>query len=93
MATAKKPTTVRKTIAPLPDDPAVKAAFAGNSQSPNPDVSASDDEVDVMVVKGFKLTLDNFTQVDYVPGPQTMPRSHAEHWFAKAHGVTIKPSK
>jgi hypothetical protein len=91
MATTKKP-TVRKVLAPQPDDPAVKAANNASTVVKAADAVAEDGEamVMVMVPRGFNLTIDNFTQIRYEPGPQTMPRKNAEHWYAKAHGVTIK---
>ena len=47
------------------------------------------DLVDAIVPKAFKLTLDDHTHVNYEAGTQPMPRTHVEHWFAKAHGVTL----
>lgn len=41
------------------------------------------------VPKGFRLTLDDGTQLAYSIGAQLMPQSHAEHWYAQANGVTI----
>ena len=49
----------------------------------------SDDMVVANVPKAFKLTLDDHTPVNYVQGTVKMPREHAEHYYAVAHGVTI----
>jgi hypothetical protein len=45
--------------------------------------------VDVVVPKAFTLTLDNHQPVKYPVGTYPMPVDHAEHWFARAHGVSI----
>lgn len=37
----------------------------------------------------FKLTIDHHHDVAYPAGTVRMPREHAEHWWAKANGVTI----
>lgn len=47
------------------------------------------DLVTVVVPKQFKLTLDNHEVIAYRDGTYEMPRSHANHWYAKASGVTI----
>jgi hypothetical protein len=49
--------------------------------------------VTVTVPKEFKLQLDHFRQVIYKAGIQEMERLHAEHWWAKANGVTIYDPK
>lgn len=47
------------------------------------------DKVIVNVPKAFKLTLNNGVCVDYPMGAYGMQRTHAEHWYAKANGVTL----
>lgn len=46
--------------------------------------------VTVLTPKTFRLTLDNGTMVEYKAGNPTMPRSHAEHFYSIANGVSIK---
>lgn len=46
-------------------------------------------KVTVVIPKSFNLTLDDRTVVAYKAGTQNIPREHAEHWYAKANGVTI----
>lgn len=64
---------------------------AENTDSQAVDVES--DDVDVNVTKAFTLTLDGHQPVYYQPGIQPMPREHAEHWFAKAQGVTVYDRK
>lgn len=45
--------------------------------------------VTATVPKAFKLRIDNHVIVDYKPGVQEMPLSHAEHWYSKANGVQV----
>lgn len=46
-----------------------------------------EDLVSVTVPQRFNLTLDHGVVVEYAAGIQDMPKSHAEHWYAKANGV------
>ena len=46
-------------------------------------------EVVAWVPRPLHLTLDDGSPVHYPNGNTKMPRAHAEHWFAKASGVTI----
>lgn len=50
---------------------------------------AGDDIVDVVVPHAFNLTLADYTVVQYTEATRRMPLSHAEHWYAKAQGVTL----
>ena len=47
------------------------------------------DLVDVVVPKAFNLMLDSHEVIKYADGTYPMPRKHAEHWYAKAHGVRL----
>ena len=47
------------------------------------------DMVTVTVPHDYQLRLDNFHMVQYKTGVQEMERAHAEHFYSKAHGVTI----
>lgn len=57
--------------------------------------ASTDDEeqIEVEVVTAFHLQDDSGTFHEYSPGPQRMPKSHATHWYAKAHGVKPKKAK
>jgi hypothetical protein len=46
-------------------------------------------DVIVMVPKAFKLRMNDHVVIDYPAGAYSMPREHAEHWYAKANKVTI----
>jgi hypothetical protein len=48
-----------------------------------------DKMVTVNVPKAFRLTEDSGAVVAYPVGAQKMPESHANHWYAQAHGVTL----
>ena len=51
--------------------------------------AAARDLITVTVPVKFHLTLDTHDVVQYQPGVQEMPRTHAEHWYAKANGVVV----
>lgn len=42
-----------------------------------------------VVPKQYILNLDHHKSVTYQAGTQRMERSHADHWWSKANGVTI----
>ncbi len=94
MATTKKTRTriapaaapSSQVIAGLTKDLATKA-----SKAPAQDPTPGDDDPLVMttVPKAFTLTLDNGTSKHYEAGANKMPKSHADHWYAKAHGTKI----
>ena len=50
-----------------------------------------DDEVMVIVPKDFILTDDEHAPHKYKAGTYYMDREHANHWWARAHGVTVVP--
>jgi hypothetical protein len=50
---------------------------------------AAVDQVIVESPKAFRITLDNHAVVHIKPGTQRVPRYIAEHWYAKANGMTI----
>jgi hypothetical protein len=45
------------------------------------------EKIDVIVPKGFKITLDNNSVVHFKEGVQSVHRFLAEHWYAKANGM------
>lgn len=51
--------------------------------------SRKEEMVSVTVPRGYNLTLDNGDTKRYESGIQDMPRSHAEHWYSKAHDVEL----
>lgn len=62
------------------------------AHAPPPVADDPDADVDMVtanVPRAFKLRLDHTTQIAYNAGAQSMPRAHAEHWYAQNHGVTI----
>lgn len=78
-AATEKPASRRALVADLPEQPVQHIEV---------------DESDVVtahVPKGFNLTLDSGHTIRINAGTQEMPREHAEHYYAKANGVTIKP--
>jgi hypothetical protein len=60
----------------------------------SPDAVARPDEdlVEVFVPKEFRLLTDNHEQVLVGAGQRLLPASIADHWWAKANGVTRKPA-
>lgn len=48
-----------------------------------------EEEVTVVVPRPYTLTTGPGTAVSYEAGTQEMPKSHAEHWYSRAHGVEI----
>lgn len=42
------------------------------------------------LARGFNLTGDDGIVTTYEAGTTKMPRGHAEHWYAQAHGVQLK---
>jgi hypothetical protein len=59
---------------------------AEGTQREGPIVS---DEVLVLVPTPFTLNLTHTKKVSYETGQQLMPRNHAEHGWARLHGVNI----
>ena len=90
MATRKALTDPRKGIDPLAEAPYVKTTANPVTKSAEAVAQESEEPmVFVNVGKAFTLTDDNHVSTPYPAGAAKMPRSHAEHWFSKAHGVTI----
>jgi hypothetical protein len=50
----------------------------------------ADEIVTAHVPRAFNLTTDDGHTLRISAGSQTMPRAHAEHFYAKANGVTVK---
>lgn len=50
---------------------------------------AEEDLVDVNVPHRYTLTDDDHLMHVYMPGEQQMRKSHAEHPYSKANGVTV----
>jgi hypothetical protein len=59
----------------------------GSAERTSPD---DRDLVTAIVPKPFKFTCDDGTTIDYDVGVQDMPKKHANHWWSKAQGVSIK---
>lgn len=50
---------------------------------------ADKDTVTAIISKAFRLTDDGHRETHYDVGIVDMPRSHADHWYAKSMGVTF----
>jgi hypothetical protein len=48
-----------------------------------------DEQVIVTVPHNYTLRIDNSSTREFKTGVQKMPRWMAEHWYSKAHGVTV----
>lgn len=61
------------------------------TEAEQPQAAPADEAVYVTVTvpKAFKLRTTHDHIVDYAAGICEMPIEHAEHWYAKANGVTI----
>lgn len=62
-------------------------AIAGHPAAYDP--AEDEPKVLVNVPRPFKLTDDGHILHNYTSGQQLMPKSHAEHFYAVAHGVTL----
>lgn len=82
-AEAPRKTVRARIVLDSPED----AAVADDQHAEQP---TEEEVVTVLTPKRYRLTLDNGTVVEYQAGNPTMPRSHAEHFYSKANGVTIK---
>ena len=89
-AIARRP---RKALIKVPvDDLLVAAKIPVALKATTPEELAAelhDELVLVTIPKGFTLTDDGHHTFRYEAGPGKMPRTHAEHWYAKKQGVTI----
>lgn len=97
-ATAETPPVVPATdtpAAPTETDPATETQTPDASSPtvapnlPEGSLEIAGEEVTVTVPKGFKLQFDYNILLDIKAGVQPMKRAVAEHWYAKANGVTI----
>lgn len=82
------PAKPRKTVDPLA---VMSRAVAGYQAGENP--ADAEPKVTVDVPRDFNLTDDGHLVTSYKAGRQKMPRSHAEHFYAKANGVRVVESK
>lgn len=93
--TAARPATRAQLTPQASGDPVALASEAAKlgpmtaEQAADAAEQAGEELVMATVVKPFRLTLDNYREVVYEPGVQEMPRSHADHWYAKANGVKL----
>lgn len=85
MATAKTATPARKKISPA-STPGAQAAVT-SAEIKQPEKLAANEGVLVIVPQGFKLTDRVKGIIDYPMGTYRMPKDHADHWYAQAHGV------
>ena len=94
MATARKQLAAdpREALDPLAAAPYLKNGVIPSVSSKTAEQVAADlgeDIVFVNVERDFDLTTDGHVTTKYKAGAAKMPRSHAEHWYSKAMGVTI----
>lgn len=91
--TAKsKSKTTEKTTMPPDASPTAAPPPAAKKTDDAEDVpvrAKKEEMVSATVPRGFNLTLDDGSVKRYEPGVQDMPKSHAKHWYAKAHDVEI----
>lgn len=81
-------------VDPLAADPPPKTAAVPSTSSKTAEETAKakgEATVLVNIPKAFKLSDDGHQITEYAVGAARMPMSHATHWFAKAHGVSIIP--
>lgn len=90
MATAKARRSVIAAIDPRDAD----TQSAPRTQIETTDDAQQEDEASdqvlVTIPKAFNLTGDLGEVTRYEIGTREIPRAHAEHWYAEAHGVKIK---
>lgn len=90
MATNKPVTkTLRRTVTAPPPAPVASSDPPPAEAPVTRRRVALDEEVLAIVPTAFKLQLSPGVIVMYEAGPARMPRSHAEHDYAKANGVTL----
>lgn len=96
MATTPRKTLVKDPreagINPLADAPVMKTTAVPTISTKSAEEVAKalgEGTVFATVQKSFVLTDENHQQHHYAAGVYAMPKSHAEHWFSKAHGVKI----
>lgn len=89
-APAAKKTTKERKLFTVPPPAGANDQHPAQASNPISEPLTSDDVVTANVPQTTLLTLDRgMGEVIYQAGIQKMPRSHAEHWFCKARGVTI----
>lgn len=79
-------------VDPLAAAPVARTAAVPTASTKSVDEVADENHEDVIMTNvpaAFILTDENHHTHTYSVGGQKMPRSHAEHWYAKARGVTI----
>ncbi len=77
------------TAAPAPTPtPEPVQAVAAPVAAPQPEAPQGDTVI-VTAPKAFKLRIDNDQIVDVKAGVQRVPAAWANHWYAKANGVTV----
>ena len=63
-------------------------------EQPKPEGAKAAETVTALVPQAFILTDDQHRMHHYAAGLQEMPRAHAEHPYARAHGVeAVKAGK
>lgn len=71
-------------------DSEIAADLQANMAARLPEAQPSgEEEVRVTVPRGFFLRLDNHQLIAIKAGARRLPRSHAEHIYSKANGVTL----
>lgn len=83
---AAPPTPTRESAATANDAPGAGGEVKHSSRRTLLE-GANAKQVKVHVAKPFKLTDATGVEHHYSPGEQDMAEDHADHWYAKAHGV------
>lgn len=84
---AKKAADPRGSAPPVPPEAgAAKPTTPPAEDDPKPR-KRKEELVSVTIPRAFRLAHDDGTHTQYEPGVQDIPKSHADHWYTKAHGV------
>ncbi len=88
---AAPPTPTVESAATANDAPGAGDSTGHSFSRPRRQLAAEADVVDVEPTRSaFMLTSGHGAEAHYPAGTTRMPRAHAEHWYAKNHGVKIK---
>lgn len=83
---AKKAADPRGSAPPAPPEAETKPPTAEDDPKPR---RRKEELVSVTIPRAFRLAHDDGTHTQYEPGVQDIPKSHADHWYTKAHGVEL----
>jgi hypothetical protein len=67
----------------------IGGALPSDKKSPIDVAQDGEKFVTAISPRAFTLTLDDHTKVEVQAGTQELPESIANHWYSKAHGVSV----